>query len=134
VRNGSWSWASTLTEQLASRADEALAGLASLAGAILLSRLLQSIAEGRPFQPGNARRIATIAALIAVVGTITSQLPGLATHLVLNRIDMVGANSLVSTTEPSISLGPLLYAALLLVTAECFRRGAELAHEVDGLV
>jgi hypothetical protein len=128
------SWGSTMTEQLLSRADQALAGLVSLVGAILLSRLLQSIAEGRPFQPGNARRIATIAALVAVVGTITSQLPRVATQLVLNRIDMVGTDSLVRTTELSVSLDPLLYGALLLVTAECFRRGAELAHEVDGLV
>jgi hypothetical protein len=128
------SWDSTVVEQLLNRADEALLGLAALAGAVLLSRLLQSIADGQPFQPGNPRRIATIAALVAVIGTITSQLPRLATQLVLNRIDMVGAQSLVSTTEPSISLSPLFYAALLLVTAECFRRGAELAHEVDGLV
>jgi hypothetical protein len=128
------SWGSTMAEQLLSRADGALTGLASLAGAILLSRLLQSIAEGRPFQPGNAQRIATIAALVAVVGTITSQLPRLAAYLVLNRIDMDGADSLVHATELSISLTPLLYGALLLVTAECFRRGAELAHEVDGLI
>jgi Protein of unknown function (DUF2975) len=128
------SWGSTITEQLLSRADQTVAGLASLFGAILLSRLLRSIAEGRPFQPGNARRIATIAALVAVAGTITSQLPRVATQLVLNRIDMVGADSLVSTTELSVALNPLLYGALLLVTAECFRRGAELAHEVDGLV
>jgi hypothetical protein len=128
------SWDSTVVEQLLTRADEALVGLAVLAGAMLLSPLLRSIAAGRPFQPSNARRIAAIAVLVAVIGTIAPQLPRLATHLVLNRIDMVGADWLVSATEPFFALDPLLIAALLLVTAECFRHGAELADEVAGLV
>ena len=79
------SWGSTVPEQLLNRGGFAVVGLCMGVGAVWLRRVLISIAEGRPFQSGNAARIAGI-------------LP------------------------------------FLLALAEAFRRGAELAKEVEGLV
>jgi len=50
------SWDSTVGENLLSRGGFAVSGLCIGVGAILLRRLLISIAEGRPFRPGNAGR------------------------------------------------------------------------------
>lgn len=50
------SFDSTVPEQLLSRGDRAVQGLCLLVGALLLFRLLISIAEGKPFRRGNAGR------------------------------------------------------------------------------
>jgi hypothetical protein len=126
-------WDSTLVEQLLARGDAAVLGLSVGFGAFLLRRLLLSTAEGRPFEPGNARRIATIAVLVAAGGTLAAVLPDIAGILVLDRLGQTGPGSpfVVGVGFP---LMPVLVAPLVLALAEAFRRGAELAADVDGLV
>lgn len=126
-------WDSTLAEQLLARGDAAVLGLCLGLGGVLLRRLLLSTAEGRPFQPGNARRLAVIAVLIAAGGTLSGVLPDLAGVLVLDRLDQVGPESpfVVGVHFPLL---PVLIAPVVLALAEAFRRGAELADDVDGLV
>lgn len=124
---------STLTEQLLARADAVALGLSLGVGGVLLRRLLLSIAEGRPFRAGNARRLATIAVLVAAGGTLAGVLPDLAGVLVLDRLGRTGPGSPfeVGVTFPLL---PVLVAPVILALAEAFRRGAELADDVDGLV
>lgn len=127
------SWHSTVREQLLNRGGIAVLGLCIGLGAVLLRRLLLSIADGRPFEPGNAARIAGVAGLVAIAGLAGDLLPGLGSTLVLERLGLTGPNSPIFV-EGQFSIVPLLTALLLLVLAEAFRRGTELAREVDGLI
>lgn len=122
-----------MTEQLLSRGDIAVLGLCVGVGAVLLRRLLLSIADGRPFEPGNAARIAGIAGLIVVASLANDVLPALGSNLVLERVGLTGTDSPVFA-EPTFTLAPLLVAPLLRALAEAFRRGTELAQDVAGLV
>ena len=54
-------------------------------------------------------------------------------HLVLQRLGLTGPSSPIYA-EVVPSLGLLLVVPFLLVLAEAFRRGAELAKELEGLV
>ncbi len=127
------SWGSTVPEQLLSRGGLAVVGLCVGVGAVWLRRVLTSIAEGQPFQPGNAARIAGIGGLVALATLANDIIPVLGSHLVLQRLGLTGASSPIFA-EPALSLGPLLAVPFLLALAEAFRGGAELAKEVDGLV
>ncbi len=126
-------WDSTVTEQVLNRGGSAVLGLCVGAGVLLLRKLLLSVAEGRPFEPGNAARIAGIAGLV-VVGSLASDfLPVFGTNLVLRRVGLADAGSPVYAGS-TLSVLPLLVAPLLLALAEAFRRGTELAQDADGLV
>jgi len=127
------SWGSTVPEQLLSRGGLVVVGLCMGVGAIWLRRVLISIAEGRPFQSGNAARIAGIGGLVALASLANDIIPVFGSHLVLQRLGLSGpASPVFAAVFPS--LGPLLVVPFLLVLAEAFRRGAELAREVEGLV
>ncbi|MEP7036576.1 MAG: DUF2975 domain-containing protein [Actinomycetota bacterium] len=127
------SWGSTVPEQLLNRGGFAVVGLCVGLGAVWLSRVLTSIAEGRPFQPGNAARIAGMGALVALATLANDILPVIGGHLVLQRLGLIGPSSPIYV-EVVPSLGLLLMVPFLLVLAEAFRRGAELANELEGLV
>jgi hypothetical protein len=126
-------WDSTLTEQMLARGDSLLLGLGVGIGGFLLRRLLLSIAEGRPFEPANARRLAVIAGLIGVIGTLSGLLPQLAGILVLDRIGQAGPDS-PFVLGVHFPLLPLLALPVVLALAEAFRRGAALADDMAGLV
>jgi hypothetical protein len=95
--------------------------------------VLRERAADRPFQPGNAARIAAVGALLAVASLACDIIPVFASHLVLQRRGLTGpASSIFAAVYPW--LGPLLVVPFLLVRPEAFRRGAELTREVDDLV
>jgi len=127
------SWGSTVPEQLLSRGGFAVVGLSMAVGAVWLRRVLISIAEGRPFQSGNAARIAGIGGLVVLASLANDILPAFGSNLVLQRLDLTGSSSPIFA-EVVPSLGALLAVPFLLVLAEAFRRGAELAKDVEGLV
>jgi Protein of unknown function (DUF2975) len=127
------SWGSTVPEQLLNRGGLAVAGLCMGVGGMWLRRVLTSIAEGQPFQRGNAARIAGIGGLVVLASLAIDILPVLGSNLVLQRLGLTGASSPVFA-DVALSLGPLLAVPFLLVLAEAFRRGAELAGDVEGLV
>lgn len=126
-------WDSTVAEQLLSRGHLAVLGLCVGLGALLLRGLLLSIAQGRPFDARNPARIAGIAGLVVVGGLVSAWLPGVATDMVLSRLGLTGPDSPLSAPA-RLDLLPLLVAPVLLALAEAFRRGGELARDVDGLV
>lgn len=125
-------WDSTVLEQVLGRGDALIGGIALLVGAGLLRPTLLTVAEGRPFAPGNARRVRLLAAVIAAGGVLAPLLPQIAGVLVLERtsLDTTGRFLLM----PSIDPGPLVLAAVVLCVAEAFRAGTALADDVDGLV
>jgi hypothetical protein len=127
------SWDSTVPEQLLNRGGVAVVGLCMGVGAIWLRRVLISIAEGRPFQSGNAARIAGIGGLVVVASLANDILPVIGSNLVLQRLGLNSPSSpIFAEVVPSVGL--LLAVPILLALAEAFRRGAELAKDVEGLV
>lgn len=128
-------WNSTIPEQVLNRGDEAVLGLSALAIAVLLRPLLLPIALGRPFQRGNAARIAWIAGVVLLGGILAGVLPDLATLLVLDRLNQRGAGSpFVSVIDVDHLVSLLAATPFLLTVAEAFRRGEHLADDVEGLV
>jgi hypothetical protein len=126
-------WDSTVTEQLLSRAAAVL-GLCIGLGAVLLRRVLLSVADGQPFRPGNPACLAGIAALMVVASLAAAVLPAVASARVLDRLVLDAAASPIASPPVNLDLGPLLATLVVLVLAEAFRRGGELAHEVEGLI
>ena len=122
---------STVAEQLLGRGDLAVLGLSVGIGALLLLPVLRSIAGGRPFEHGNARRIALVAVLLGVNGVVVPLLPAAATAMVLAR---TGADVEVFEQGVTFTLLPFALVAAVLVVAEAFRRGEQIADDVEGLV
>ncbi len=126
-------WDSTHLEQILSRGDALVGGLAVLIGAILIYPVVLSIAAGTPFAVGNARCLSLLAGVIAVAGSLAPLLPQLAGIRVVERLGLAD-DGVFSTSAPQITLGPLLIAALVLAFAAAFRAGERLAADADGLV
>lgn len=126
-------WGSTHLEQILSRGDALMGGLALLVGSILIYPVLLSIATGTPFAPGSARCLSLLALVIAVGGTLAPILPQLAGIRVLERLGLAD-DGVFSTSAPQITLGPLLVAALVLAFAAAFRAGERLVADAEGLV
>lgn len=87
--------------------------------------------------PRLIRRLAGLLLWVGVIGAIAGVvglLPLIAGELVLDRIGLGGAASAISAPPFSSPSGSLLVAALLLVLTEAFRRGTDLAQEIEGLV
>lgn len=127
------SWGSTITEQLLSRGASLITGLCLLWGALLVRRLVLSISSGQPFQRGNPARVTQLAGLIVTATIAAGVLPFLAAHLVLGRLGLSGSASPLYA-HLAIAGAPLLVALLLLVFAQAFRRGTELAQDTEGLI
>lgn len=123
-------WGSTRAEQALARGSWLVGGLGALVGALALAPVLGSIAAGRPFAPGNARRLVVLAATIAVAGVLAPLLPQVAGALVLARTGLAGPRF----AGPSLHVEPLLVAALVLAVAAAFRAGERLTDDVAGLV
>ena len=123
---------STVVEQLLGRGDSALLGVCIGAAALLLLPVLRSVAAGRPFEPGSARRIAAVAGLVVLAGIVGPLLPQVAAMLVQERLGLTRTGAF--TTGLSFDLLPLLVLTGVLVLAEAFRRGEQIAADVEGLV
>ncbi|MEV6054315.1 hypothetical protein [Streptomyces sp. NPDC052107] len=131
------SWGSTVPEQILARGGTAVITVCVGVGAFLLYRILQSIAAGRPFESGNPRRIAGLAGAIWVAGVVPGVLTSAAASLVLRRVGLAGPHSPVMAPPLNLigsMVGNLLLPLLVLAFAEAFRRGGELARDVEGLV
>ena len=127
-------WDSTVVEQLFSRGDAAVLGLAVGVGAWLLRPVLGSLAAGRPFGTGNARRLAGLATAVVVAGSVGPVLPQVGSLVVLDRLGLVGPGSPFVMGLTLASTPALLVGGLVLVLAEAFRQGERISRDVEGLV
>ena len=128
-------WDSTALEQFVGRLDTLLTGLAVLAGAFLLSRLLATIAAGEPFASGNPRRLALLAGIVFTHSLLYPFPDRWTAHSALERAGFGEADSALQAYVPPLDLFDLVVMPFgLLVLAEAFRRGRELRRDVDGLI
>ncbi|RYV51354.1 DUF2975 domain-containing protein [Pengzhenrongella frigida] len=115
------------------RGDAALIGLAFGACALLLVPVVNAVAAGDPFRPGNAARIGWTGAIVGVVGMVAPALPNLAALAVYSGFDAAeGANPFAVVF--GFGLAPIGIAALIFVLAEAFRRGTQISADTAGLV
>jgi hypothetical protein len=124
---------STVVEQLLSRGNAVVIGLALGLVALMLRPLLVALSNGHAFRAGNARRLAQLAVLVGVAGYVAPLLPQVAGIVVLHRL---GLDRPESPVEAGLhfSLTPGLVVLLLLLVAEAFRQGERLSGDVEGLV
>lgn len=112
---------------------------------LVLIPVIRTTAEGRPFAPGNSRRLAAAAAA-TVAGWVGATVgPYLAADAVLRTIEATPRRAGLAMAEYDMPAGwlapdlrlawwPLLVIALLACFAVATRHGARLADDVDGLV
>ncbi|MFS0698997.1 hypothetical protein AB6N24_03385 [Cellulomonas sp. 179-A 4D5 NHS] len=110
----------TLTEQVLSRADVLLRGLAVLVGAFALRPVLRLVAAGRPLRPWHERHLHVVAACVVLGGYVGPLLPWVATASVLGRLH--GADGL--SAAPPHHLEAFVVAALVVLVAAGARAGA----------
>lgn len=112
---------------------------AGVVGLVLLPAL-RTTASGRPFAPGNARRLASAAAVVALGWLLATTGPLLAAPSVIESI--AGARRYTGFDVPAgwlapaldITWWPILIAVLLATLAAATRSGARLAADTEGLV
>lgn len=111
---------------------------------LLLVPVVRSTASGRPFDTGNARRLAGAAAVITVVWTVISTSPALVAPALIRAVTAsrpaVQGNDTFSlptgwlVPDQRIVWWPLVVAVLVAVLAAATRTGARLAADTEGLV
>jgi hypothetical protein len=107
------------------------ATLCLLGIAWMLFGLLRSIGQGRPFDPGNARRLSALAVLAIAGSLVFRALESLAASAVLGHLNLSGGN----LQPPGIwVLWPFAVAVLLAALARAFRYGGQLQDDVAGMV
>jgi len=100
----------------------------------LLKRIVDTVGEGDPFVPENARRLTQMAWLTLAVQVVTLPIGGIA-----NWIDeAVGNGPNVHTDIGAVDVGfssnGLLLMLILFILARVFRKGAAMRAELEGTV
>lgn len=119
--------------RLATEAGTVVRGLSSALAAWLVWRLLSVIGAGRPFEARNPARLAAVALLVIVAGSGAQVVEHVVTMAVLEHLDATRAGTPFDIGV-TFDLTPALLAAVLLALAEAFRRGRQLAEDVEGLI
>ena len=107
-----------------------LLGLTALAALGLLLQVVRTLRQGNPFVRANARRLRSVAVVVAVGGSLSQVLTGAGTIAVLSAETV--RDRVVPTAE--VSFLPLIAALVMGLLAEVFAQGADLRDDVDGLV
>ncbi|MFI2753155.1 hypothetical protein ACGIF2_06950 [Cellulomonas sp. P22] len=109
----------SLAEQLFSRADVLVRGIALLVAAVALLPVLRSIAAGSPFRPGHGRRVQVVAVCVVAGAYVGPLLPWRASTSVLERLpDPYGM-----TANPPHHVEALVIAALVVLVGAVVRAG-----------
>lgn len=97
----------------------------------MLFGLLRSIGQGRPFDPGNARRLSALAGLAMAGPLVFRAIESLAASAVPDHLGLDGGN----LDAPGIwVVWPFGVAVLLAAFASAFRYGRTLQDDVAGMV
>lgn len=97
-----------------------------------LKQIVDTVGEGDPFVPQNARRLTQMAWL--TLGVQVATLPIVALGIVIARL----VKEVSSTSDISVDSGfsgnGLLLMLILFILARVFRKGAEMRAELEGMV
>lgn len=132
---GELTFSGASTGQVLLTAAPLVLGTAVVTGAAYcLLLVVRSLRTGDPFHQRNARRLMTAALIVLVGGAVTGITDVIGTMaLALDGQRLLGDDSplLASASVPLAFIG---IGLLLLCLAEFFRRGTQLADDVEGLV
>jgi hypothetical protein len=121
--------------QLLSELDHVVSGLTLCLSALLLRRILLSIADGRPFEADNPRRLVRLAVVLLVGGVGGAWAVWWSSTLILGHVGLDPTGTApIRLPGQLVAVQPLLWALLALAAAVAFRRGRELLDDTDGLV
>jgi hypothetical protein len=112
----------------------ALSLLGLALGAWLLARVLSTIADGRPFDRRNPRRLAGVAAAVLLAGLLAPLAERPVAAAVLGHLGLDGPGSPLTLVLLEVPLTPVGLALVALAAAEAFRRGGALEDELEGMV
>jgi Protein of unknown function (DUF2975) len=104
--------------------------LVALAVILYLLRIVRTLRRGDPFVPENARRLTSIALLVAVGGTLGN----FVNHVAMDSLAQRSAASHIVAAVYSVSFLPLVIGLAVAFLAEVFRQGTRLREDVEGLV
>ena len=107
------------TEQLLSRADVLVRGIALLVAAVALLPVLRSIAAGSPFRRGHGPRLWVVAVCVVAGAYVGPLLPWRASALVLDRLP----EPFGMTASPPHHVEAFVIAALVVLVGEVLRAG-----------
>ncbi|MEP7765138.1 hypothetical protein [Sanguibacter sp. 25GB23B1] len=110
----------SLSEQLLSRADALLRGVALLVAALALRPVLVAISQGRPFRPAHHRLINVVAVCVVAGAYVAPILPWWASALVLSRLD----DAYGMSTSPPHHFEAFVVAALIVLVGAIVRASA----------
>lgn len=100
--------------------------------ALTLIWWLDRIRSGRPFEARNSRRLVRLAILVVIGGVLAPIVEHYAGDEVIEYVRP--AWEVEGVPNVPLIVGSVILASLLLVTADAFRRGRDLAADVEGLV
>jgi hypothetical protein len=127
-------WGSSRWEHVLARGDAVVLGLAIGVGALLVRQVVRSVADGRPFDPRNARCLIWLAVVVAVAGWVGPWLPSVASEMALARMGVGAEQGVLPRWSGDPGLWPVLVSLVLIVLAQAFRQGERLTRDVEGLV
>lgn len=97
---------------------------------LLLKRIVDTVSQGDPFVPENARRLTRMAWLSLLVQLIALPLSGVG--LWLDRVSEGHAGEV--TIDSGLSGNGLLLMLILFILARVFRKGSDMRAELEGTV
>ncbi len=123
-------WSPTTSQRAAWAVRELLGPILTITGVWLVFGIVRSARRGDPFTGDNERRLWSLAALVAVGGTLYSTVVGFTTMLLIQR----SAAADMFVTAATVSLLPLVMGALLAMLALVWRIGVGLRDDVEGTI
>lgn len=124
--------------RLLARAPSWVGLIAGGIAVLILVPVIRNTAQGRPFAPGNASRLATATGVVGAAWAAGTLAWFLAARLVVARLEQQGLPGGLGegwvTADLRTVWWPLIMLAMLATLAAATRRGAILAAETEGLV
>jgi hypothetical protein len=99
----------------------------------LLKRIVDTVGEGDPFVPMNARRLTQMAWLTLAMQLVTLPIGSLAVWIGA-EMTKLGAHTDIDDVQMGISGNGLLLMLILFILARVFRQGAAMRDELEGTV
>jgi hypothetical protein len=100
----------------------------------LLKHIVDTVGQGDPFVPENARRLTHMAWLTLAVQLVTIPIGALAEWIVTIVKDSPNIQADIDSIDAGLSGNGMLLVLILFILARVFRQGAAMRAELEGMV